>query len=320
MQPDHEWAREEIPAYAAGRLEAKALQRLKEHLAACGECREAAAETIAIASALADAPEGFFERHPDIGELQAYASHPGLPESDAIRRHLSSCDACALEVSAWRHRRSGESPHTPSLPPVVLSRRLWPVAAAALAAGLAIGVGVGPLFRRSAAPPLAGAAGPSVSPQVPPGPVPSDSAPKAGPSEPPSSWSGRVPALVLSDALRGEETSPAVAVEEGQPYVLISVALEILDPTLRGGTFRFEIRDTAGNTAWDLTLPGEEVAHDLRERRSVSLLCPSSRLRNGSYELRVRRTDRGSDSPLLQAPFTVETVISSRPPPQTPSR
>lgn len=123
-----------IPWYLNGTLDASRSQRVREHLAGCGACRQEAAEArAALAVFSAHLPSS------DLVDL-AWGRAPAQAGQELAERHLAQCAACRADLDLLRDSRQLEqAPEPTRARPVRLA--LGPASALAATALVAFGAG-----------------------------------------------------------------------------------------------------------------------------------------------------------------------------------
>jgi hypothetical protein len=267
---EHDLIQEDLPAYAASRLEEPALGRLEAHLKFCGECREMAARFRSLASFMRADGDALFEPHPTEAALLRHVAGGAVGDRDGIARHLEVCATCSLEAGVWREQRQ----QARAFPQAVPSRRSsgWKIAAT-LAAGLILGAGLSlPISRaiRTAGLPPATPALPTTAGPATPGPEPS-----VGPQ------------LILPRILRGETPVISYAPAPNQTFVVIACLATIAPEAPPESAFRYEIRRSTGGSVWSRELTAAEIRRHLESTEVVTLLVPGTTLPPGRYEFRL---------------------------------
>jgi hypothetical protein len=260
---DHDETRAQLRALATGRLDQVTRARIEAHLAECESCRRAATTARTIAVALRDAGAELFEEHPDTERLRRHAA--GSVDT-AIVRHVQSCASCALEVRAWSARAA----------PTPDARRTWmrptSIAAAALAAGLLLGLLVPPLFRDTG------------------GATPQSAAPIAR--------------VLLQHPLRGAAEEPALTIIDPSASVLLDAAFDLPESVDPSSTITFTVLDEGGRAVWSRSDTAAPVAAALSRHELVGFLVPARVLAAGRYRLEVTHAG-ATPGTLLVARFRV---------------
>lgn len=227
---------------------------VERHLVTCGDCREIVACCEAIAAKCRHDRDPRLAAHPDPERLREFVLDPTTQDRQ-LARHLSTCEQCALECTAWRIVRS---PLAPTKGPV----SWFSVRSAAVGAALGIAASwLAPLALR---------------------PTPD------GVAE--GEWHGRAQILVLSSTARGGSSLASTIVTEGQPYVPVSVPVSIPEALSDGTSIRFELTREHDQVLWEETRSVKESRLELAETSVITLLLPANDLGSGEYRLTVRGT------------------------------
>jgi len=295
----HDELREQIAAYAAGRLLPEERGRIERHLSECPDCREIASTAQEITWA-ADARDAeLFDAHPDTTVLRRFVVGGSGLHDAAIPAHLEHCDSCALEVAALRAAPTDVMAREPRARGAWLAR-LRP--ASLVAAGVVVGFLLALLYRQAAPGRSAVIAPPPSGVERPGGAAPQTVGPGA-PAIP--AWSDVVELAVLEDLSRGQGDVLRVPVSPGQPYVPISVALGALPSAPRPEALVFEIVESGGKVVWSSTVSVAAVEQSLRETHVVSFLVQAAPLTEGRYRLSVTEAGRAVRKPLLTSWFEI---------------
>jgi len=276
---EHREYRQDIAALAAGRLEGPARERLVEHVSTCESCAvvlEAARGVAEVLERRDDAGRGL---HPRVSSLLEYASGMGPQERESIRLHLEHCDSCRLEVEASRRRRLADGPRPGEGPRSDRASRRWLVAAGVFAAGTVVGLLGHPVVDRA------------------PGPV---------------EWSGVVASLIVGPAERGAHVDERVVLEPRQLGLPVVIYLQWLDAPSELGPLEVRVRHLGGGPVWSTTIAAAAAASLVESGGPITVVVPSSRLVDGSYELTLSRTNGREPAPLAVQRFDV-TVSSQSP-------
>jgi len=265
---EHEELQEDLPAYAAGRLEDAATERLEAHLRECEGCREMVDTLKEFASALREGGEALFEPHPAESTLKSYARGEVIAERGRIERHLEVCATCSLEAETWK--RGGGAPSGTPLMAVGGGLHGWGLVALASAAGLVVGFGISELRKASPPPP----------------PVPVAQGPAAGELQ-------AGPLLILPRILRGDEAPVRYQIDAKRALVVIACPASIPDEAAPGASFRYELRNAGGQVVWSRDMTATAIREHLDGvAEEVTLLAPTSSLAPGRYVFSLSSADR----------------------------
>ena len=280
MMTDHELVQQDLPAYAASRLEQPALGRLQVHLQSCEECRQQAARFMRLADALQADGDALFEPHPSEAALRDHVAGDAGEEHGRISRHLELCATCSLEAGMWRKQGHGVRVSPERRP---RRTRGWTIAVASLAAGLILGAGLSlPIWKSIRA--TGGGA--------PYRPTTASREPSAGPQ------------LVLPRVLRGEVPEVAYALDPNRSFVVIACLAAIAPEAPPATAYRYEIRRSTGESVWSADLTAAEIRRHLESTEIVTLLVPANVLAPGRYEFRLAPASR-PESVLYAASLTI---------------
>ena len=292
--PDHHHIQDEIPAYVAYRLEGQSLEQLETHLRECAICSDMVETWKGIVNALPSGGEALFEPHPDEATLREYAAGRLTSESRRVARHLESCAACELEVSAWKLREAekGTLPRGET-PPGKTARGLAGRRPAALAVAALAGAVAGTAITLLLSPP--GIRDGSTVPITTP------------PSSESPGLSGPIRLFVLTSPLRGGGGNDQI-IEVGpeQKVALIAVQPTLADGDRDTGLYAFSIERNSTGTVWSSELPASTIREHLASAGVVTLAVPSEHLRAGDHELVVYPASESKDRAILRIPFTVK--------------
>jgi len=268
---EHEDLQEDLPAYAAGRLEGAVTERLEAHLRECEGCREMVDTLKEFASALREGGEALFEPHPAESALKSYARGEAIAEHGRIERHLAVCATCSLEVEAWK--RGGSVASGTVLTRVGGGLPGWGFVALATAAGLVVGFGIAELRRAS----------PPSPPVVAQGPAPGEL--QAG------------PLLILPRVLRGDEAKVRYRIDPKQALVVIVCPASIPDQAAPEASFRYAMRNASGQVVWARDMTAAAIREHLGGvAEEVTLLAPTSSLASGQYVFSLSSIDRPDEA------------------------
>ena len=277
----HEEARELIPAFAASKLQGSALEGLRAHLSACGECAELASGIAGIVSTLQAGGQALLDAHPDEKALRSYYEGTSAPAvTERIEEHLRTCAPCSLEVSTKRRAPAAEPRGDPQSGSRTAASgwRLGAAAAGILAAGILIGVAV--------------TAGRSSRP------APIDTGSLSTPS-----WSGSVDLHVLPPPQRGEAVARFV-LKKGQPGTILHLPRVIPRDGSPADRFRLLLRGEEGTVRFDQVYPRSEMERAFETWGVMPLFLPASSLPSGRYELTVQRDDPSAEK-VASIPFEI---------------
>ena len=261
----HDELRQQIPAWAASRLDAESSRLLDDHLAACESCRELAATARELAVAVREGGEALFEPHPKELALRDHAAGTSTREDRArIERHLRSCATCRLEVEGWR-RVNAAKPSRAAAP-----RSRWMAPALAAAAGVLAGVALMALLQPAAE----------------------------------RAWRGDSPLYVLPGMTRGEVEAPASAwpVPERESRVSVAIPLVLPDGTRDEARFRLDLSSGGGSPTWSIEMSAGEMRRHLATPAGVlHVTLPASALMPGDHELRISPAAPEGAPPIYRA-------------------
>ena len=267
----HEEAQGLIPAYAASRLEGAELDALRAHLGGCEACSELATGIGEIAAAIASGGEGMLDPHPEESQLRAHALGRHAEGAERVRRHLESCARCSLEVASWRGGTPG--PGRSELATGGRASSSWRQAAALLAAGVVLGMGLTALWHRSFGPGTDGMS--------------------------PSAWSGPVDLHLLPAPTRGEESLAQFRLRKGQPATILHLRRVLPDPHSPDERFRVIIRAASGATVYERVHTRAEMERDFDQWEVMPIYVPAA---PGKYELILMRETAPAER-VLESPF-----------------
>jgi anti-sigma factor RsiW len=256
----HEELQSALPAYVADRLSGEDLDRLREHLAACSECRSVAETWESLAGALRADEVNLFEPHPDPLEVRSLAlGITNGTDQASTRLHVTTCASCELEAQIWRRQEA--APARPAAPAPAVSRggvtavRLGLLSAAA---GAVLGVALSVALLRAA---------PVSSPEV-------------------DVWAGPTSHILLREAVRGgfgDSLTHVIRPDERR----VVVSFRAVDGGFsQDGDYRFTI--TSGSReVLSRAMTGAEARRYLEGAGVVTFDLPASSLTPGRYECTV---------------------------------
>lgn len=287
---EHQKLRDEIPAYAAGRLGEEAGRELETHLAGCAECSELKVSFEEIAGSIREGGEILFEPHPTDRELSDYALDVDGARSQDAARHLDWCASCELVVAAWRRRSRLEAPGAESdaagsrTGVTVLRRGL--VGAAALAAGLILGFVLSEALR----------------------PMPSPE------SESIAALPGTSGRLLFLRVMRGTTALQDLTIGHDESYFNLAVEFSLPPDIRETERLRFEVRRADGTLVWASDYQTAEwLRRQLDSVEVVTHPLPTEDLPTGEYSLRLVPADSG-DRDVFRIDFHL--VRADSPPPR----
>jgi hypothetical protein len=277
----HDEARELIPAFAASKLRGPALDGLRAHLSACGECAEVASGIAGMVAALQEGGPALFTAHPQEKLLRSFFERATTPaETERIEAHLKTCASCSLEVSAKQR-----APVMEQLPEGRSRDRAgasgWQLGTAA-AGILAVGVLIG----------LAVSAGRSSR----------ATATGASPGTQPA-WSGPVDLHVLPAPQRGEAVTRFV-LKKGQPATILHLARVFPAGGNLEDRIRLLVQSDKGVVRFDRVYKRSEMERAFESWGVMPIFLPASTLPAGRYELIVQRDDPSAEK-IAAIPFEV---------------
>jgi putative zinc finger protein len=292
MTQEHDDIRDDLPAWAARRLPPERRQVVERHLAACRECREAAADFEAIAAGIVSGGDPLFAPHPESAALRRFSIESGDAEDPAIRKHLDICATCSLEVSVWR--RVGERA------PVrqdARARRGMPRLALATAGGIVLGILLATLYR---------GLGPAIRPPAPGSPSPNAS-PSTPPAEAPTSQIGQPILYVLPDALRNGRLAPVQwNLDPADTYIGVAVPIAIPDGAGAEDLCAIELRRVGGAVVWSTEMSVSRLRRHMQAADVVHIpAIPTRLVPPGSYDFVVRPARDGGRALLYRAAIEI---------------
>jgi hypothetical protein len=263
----HDEIRVEIAGYAMGRVGPEIGREIEEHVVECEPCAGALAAARRLTTAIGSEGAAADSDHPAPLALRALALGEKLPDRAALVRHLAACDTCALDAAAWRARGAAVAHGQPAA-----ARRAarWIAPAAGVAAGLLLGLLLGI---------------------------------RSGPRTPPPLEPRPSTIVDLSNALRGDDAVPVLALERAAENVRLRVSVEALEDPRRVGPLEFRILDPAQSTVYLTIFDADAVASVLGRHEPFELPVAASVFRPGLYELRVLKPGDAASAPLVLRRF-----------------
>jgi len=263
------------------------------HVADCEECRNALTAAHRVRSAIAREGAGIFSEHPSSHDIVRWAqADEELPIAEVARigNHVRSCETCRREVDLTRRADAdtlGEPRERASgwwtSPWRWTDPRLAMVPALAALALLAYPAYRGLVTVRELEHEKATTARDLAAARQ---QLHARTAVAAAPRAAPEAWAGPVRLLYLPATARGERTTPAVVIREGQRYQPIVAEHRPFEGDSPTGAIEMVI--LKGDTpVWREQQPVEQVWD--ASQSSVVVLAPAPLLEAGEYRFEIRR-------------------------------